>query len=62
MLHNGTHQVLFMKPVKKTGWVNFYKVSSRIDTGQNTYESEKEARDRAGTGNYLGAFEVSWEE
>ena len=57
-------QDLFMKPVKKTGWVNFYKVSSRIDTGQNTYKSEKEARSRAGIGlgDYLGAFEVSWEE
>lgn len=56
---------LFMAPVKRSGWVNLYRLlSGSIMAGSLVYESESAARDHIQSeyGHYIATVPVEWEE
>ena len=55
---------LFFAPVKKSGWINLYKINSIISPGPQAYNSKEEA-ESAATGNksnYISTIKIEWEE
>ena len=54
---------LFMAPVKRTVWVNVYKVEQAFTTGQIVYSNKQTAEQTADEGdNYLGAYPIEIED
>lgn len=58
---------LFMKPVKKVGWVNLYRVTRNktfgdVHTAHYVHRSEQEALEAAVDSSCLATVEIKWEE
>lgn len=54
---------LFFAPVKKSGWMNLYKINSEVVPGAKTYNTEEEAKSRIGDRpNYISTVKLEWEE
>ena len=54
---------LFFAPVKKSGWINLYKINSIISPGPRAYDTEEEAESAAGDKyNYISTAKIEWEE
>lgn len=54
---------LFFVPVKKSGWINLYKMNSIISPGPRAYNTKKEAESAAGNrSDYISTIKIKWEE
>ena len=54
---------LFFAPVKKSGWINLYKINSIISPGPRAYNTEEEAKSVAvDKSNYISTIKIEWEE
>ena len=54
---------LFFAPVKKSGWINLYKMNSIISPGPRAYDTEEEAESAAGDKSYyISTIKIEWEE
>ena len=54
---------LFFAPVKKSGWINLYKMNSIISPGPRAYNTKEEAESAAGDKSYyISTVKVEWEE
>ena len=54
---------LFFAPVKKSGWINLYKINSIISPGPRAYDTEEEAESAAvDKSNYISTIKIEWEE
>lgn len=54
---------LFFAPVKKSGWVNLYKMNSIISPGPRVYDTKEEAESAAGDKSYcIATIKIEWEE
>ena len=54
---------LFFAPVKKSGWINLYKMNSIISPGPRAYDTKEEAESAAGDKSYyISTIKVEWEE
>ena len=54
---------LFFAPVKKSGWINLYKMNSIISPGSRAYDTKEEAELAAGDKSYyLSTIKIEWEE
>lgn len=54
---------LLFAPVKKSGWINLYKINSTIRTGQRAYDTKEEAESAAGDKSYyISTIKIEWEE
>ena len=54
---------LFFAPVKKSGWINLYKMNSIISPGPRAYDTKKEAESAAGNrSDYISTIKIKWEE
>ena len=54
---------LFFAPVKKSGWINLYKMNSIISPGPRVYDTKEEAESAAGDKSYyISTVKVEWEE
>lgn len=54
---------LFFAPVKKSGWINLYKINSTISPGPRTYNTKEEAESIAGDKSYyISTIKIEWEE
>ena len=63
--YNGTEDSrdLFFASVKKSGWINLYKMNSMISPGPRTYDSKEEAESFAGNkSDYISTIKIEWEE
>ena len=59
----GNPDDLFFAPVKKSGWINLYKINSIISPGQRAYDTEEEAKSAAvDKFNYISTIKIEWEE
>ena len=63
-LENNTHNCdLFFAPVKKSGWINLYKINSIISPGPRAYNTKEEAESFAGNkSDYISTIKIEWEE
>ena len=50
-----------IKKEKKTGWINLYGSNDEYYTGTTVYETEQEAKRRAGH-YYINSIKIGWEE
>ena len=54
---------LFFAPVKKSGWINLYKINSIISPGPRAYDTEEEAESAAvDKSNYISTIKIEREE
>ena len=54
---------LFFYPVKKSGWINLYKINSTISPGPRAYDTKEEAESAAvDKSNYISTIKIEWEE
>lgn len=54
---------LFFAPVKKSGWINLYKMNSIISPGPRAYNTKEEAESFAGNkSDYISTIKIEWEE
>ena len=54
---------LFFAPVKKSGWINLYKINSTISPGPRAYDTKEEAESAAGDKSYyISTIKIEWEE
>ena len=54
---------LFFAPVKKSGWINLYKMNSIISPGPRAYDTKEEAESAAGDKSYyISTIKIEWEE
>ena len=54
---------LFFYPVKKSGWINLYKINSTISPGPRAYDTKEEAESAAGNkSDYISTIKIKWEE
>lgn len=54
---------LFFTSVKKSGWINLYKINSIISPGPRAYDTKKEAESAAGNrSDYISTIKIKWEE
>ena len=54
---------LFFAPVKKSGWINLYRVDSITTLGAQVYNTEEEAKSAAGDKSYsIATIKIEWEE
>ena len=54
---------LFFAPVKKSGWINLYKMNSIISPGPRAYDTKEEAESAAGDKSYyIATIKIEWEE
>lgn len=63
--YNGTEDSrdLFFVPVKKSGWINLYKMNSIISPGPRVYDTKEEAESAAGDKSYyISTIKIEWEE
>ena len=59
-IHN--HDLLFA-PVKKSGWINLYKMNSTISPGPRAYDTKEDAESAAGDNSYyISTIKIEWEE
>ena len=59
----GTTEDLFFAPVKKSGWINLYKINSTISPGPLAYDTKEEAESAAGDKSYyIATTKIEWEE
>ena len=54
---------LFFAPVKKSSWINLYKMNSIISPGPRAYDTKEEAESAAGDKSYyIATIKIEWEE
>ena len=54
---------LFFAPVKKSAWINLYKMNSIISPGPRAYDTKEEAESAAGDKSYyIATIKIEWEE
>ena len=54
---------LFFAPVKKSAWLNLYKMNSTISPGPRVYDTKEEAESAAGDKSYyISTIKIEWEE
>ena len=54
---------LFFTSVKKSGWINLYKINSIISPGPRAYDTKEEAELAAGDKSYyISTIKIEWEE
>ena len=54
---------LFFAPVKKSGWINLYKMNSIISPGPRVYDTKEDAESAAGDKSYyITTIKIEWEE
>ena len=54
---------LLFAPVKKSSWINLYKINSIISPGPRAYDTEEEAESAAGDKSYyISTIKIEWEE
>ena len=54
---------LFFAPVKKSGWINLYKMNSIISPGPRAYDTKEDAESAAGDKSYyISTVKIEWEE
>ena len=54
---------LFFAPVKKSGWINLYKMNSIISPGPRAYDTKEEAESASGDKSYyISTIKIEWEE
>ena len=54
---------LFFAPVKKSAWINLYKMNSIISPGPRVYDTKEEAESAAGDKSYyISTIKIEWEE
>jgi hypothetical protein len=54
---------LFFAPVKKSAWINLYKMNSIISPGPRAYDTKEEAESAAGDKSYyIATTKIEWEE
>ena len=54
---------LFFAPVKKSAWINLYKMNSIISPGPRVYDTKEEAESAAGDKSYyISTVKIEWEE
>ena len=54
---------LFFAPVKKSGWINLYRMNSIISPGPRAYDTKEEAESAAGDkSDYISTIKIKWEE
>ena len=54
---------LFFTPVKKSGWINLYKINSTISPGPRAYDTKEDAESVVGDKSYyLSTIKIEWEE
>lgn len=54
---------LFFVPVKKSGWINLYKINSIVSPGPQAYNTKEEAKSAAGNrSDYISTIKIKWEE
>ena len=54
---------LFFAPVKKSAWINLYKMNSFISPGPRAYNTKEEAESAAGDKSYyIATTKIEWEE
>ena len=54
---------LFFAPVKKSGWINLYKINSTISPGPRVYDTKEDAESAAGDKSYyIATTKIEWEE
>ena len=54
---------LFFYPVKKSGWINLYKINSTISPGPQAYNTKEDAESVVGNKSYyLSTIKIEWEE
>ena len=54
---------LFFAPVKKSAWINLYKMNSIISPGPRVYDTKEEAESAAGDKSYyIATTKIEWEE
>ena len=54
---------LFFAPVKKSAWINLYKMNSIISPGPRAYDTKEEAESAAGDKSYyISTIKIEWEE
>ena len=54
---------LFFAPVKKSGWINLYRMNSIISPGPRAYDTKEEAESAAGDKSYyISTIKIEWEE
>ena len=59
----GNPDDLFFTSVKKSGWINLYKINSIISPGPRAYDTKKEAESAAGNrSDYISTIKIKWEE
>lgn len=56
------HDLCFA-PIKKSGWINLYKMNSIISPGPRAYNTKEEAESVAGNrSDYISTIKIKWEE
>ena len=59
----GNPDDLFFASVKKSGWINLYKINSIISPGAQAYNTKEEAELAAGDKSYyISTIKIEWEE
>lgn len=54
---------LFFAPVKKSGWINLYKMNSIISPDPRVYDTKEDAESAAGDKSYyIATIKIEWEE
>ena len=54
---------LFFAPVKKSAWINLYKMNSIISPGPRVYDTKEDAESAAGDKSYyISTVKIEWEE
>ena len=54
---------LFFAPVKKSAWINLYKMNSIISPGPRAYDTKEDAESAAGDKSYyITTIKIEWEE
>ena len=59
----GNPDDLFFTSVKKSGWINLYKINSIISPGPRAYDTKEEAESAAvDKSYYISTIKIEWEE
>ena len=59
----GNPDDLFFTSVKKSSWINLYKINSIISPGPRAYDTKEEAESAAvDKFNYISTIKIEWEE
>ena len=54
---------LFFAPIKKSAWINLYKMNSIISPGPRAYDTKEDAESAAGDKSYyITTIKIEWEE